>query len=128
VWAIAELDCDGDAVAGSALSTHLVVLGSPDEDAALRAQSLADYWIGLTDRRTANTFLWITAEDTRSFPSPTGDPWASGQPNNGGDSCVAVEQTTTVDPVAGWYDRSCDTRAFAYYCECDGYRSDVQRF
>jgi hypothetical protein len=118
-WTAAMQDCVDDQIGPSSRFTHLVVLGSGEEYTEIVAMAGGPFWIGLTDRATIETFVWVTDEDTQGYPPATGEPWGLNQPDNNGGGCVDVEDTSSLDP--GWHDRKCDGALVAYasFCECD---------
>jgi hypothetical protein len=132
-WPLAAAQCVVDQIPGSILHTHLAVLG--DEQERMFVHSLlggAETWIGLTSRRTSDEFVWVTDEDTGTYPPQVpnvgdGPPWALGEPNNtGGPACVAMDQPPTTD--GEFFDRHCTNQAFAYICECDEYADDPAQY
>lgn len=113
-WAGAAADCADDSP-----TSHLVVIGTPAE-LTLVNNTFSDeneIWIGLSDRITDGTFLWVTTEDTMGYPPASGAPWQ----NLGTGPCV---QHKIPD---GFNTRDCGlTRR--YLCECDGYPNDPSRY
>lgn len=64
-------------------------------------------WVGISDRKTDNTFLRVIG----GLPSYL--PWAMGEPNFTGPGCVIL------DPIARDYiDGDCN-QSLMYVCECD---------
>jgi hypothetical protein len=98
----AELACQND-------GGHLAVLGDPDENAFVTTLIAGrSVWIGLSDRASEGTFLWVT-DAALAF-----DEWATGEPNNlWGEDCTEYRADET------WNDVWCDSRR-PYVCEIDG--------
>jgi hypothetical protein len=95
-WDLAEADCE---LAGA----HLAVIDDATEDASLPD----NVWIGITERVTAGTFLWVTGVPVGYVG------WATGEPGSlGGASCAEARPD-------GWHDDNCP-EAKAYVCEFDG--------
>lgn len=100
-WLAAELDCEDD---GS--GTHLAVIESAAEHAAVDALTGASIWFGLNDRKTENTELWVTnSAPVYMHAIGTVD-------NTSNYDCAGIYQSAWV-----WGD--CTT-AIEYVCECDG--------
>lgn len=120
-WPIAAALCAGDAPG----QTHLAVIDGDAEYAELSATvTVDDMWIGLSDRVTNGTYLWVTAQDAPIAPLGT-YPWAPDRPDDpgGAQDCIRVNPTSQnlLD------DAEC-TNAFDFICECDGYADDPARY
>ncbi len=115
-WPDAETACVLlDTEVGDGTYTHLAVL-TDGVECGLAARGLPDLdvWVGLSDRATDDTFLWVTDELLATQPIP----WGIGQPN----STSSRMQCATLDPGAAILDDSgCDTTPHPYLCECDVY-------
>jgi hypothetical protein len=108
-WNAAEADCE-------ARGAHLVVVGGEAERIAIgNAPGTGTFWIGLTDRATEGTYLWVTDEDTGTYPGTTMPPWDIGQPVAGTSANVTLQQSSGYWQVTG------GTIQREYLCECDGY-------
>lgn len=100
-WTDAEADCADD-VPGA---THLIVLTDTTE---VQIAATEPGWVGLSDQVTEGTFVNVTGE------TPDQRPWASGQPDNGGnEDCARITSNAKLD------DDQC-TNSHYYACECDG--------
>lgn len=123
-WEAANADCVND-LSGEPLKTHLVVITSDlelSEVQALEAQAVP--WIGLTDRRVRNTFLWVTKETTSYPPAPAtaGSPWAAGEPSAlSTDNCVYMK-------TANLFTSGGCTVGRPSFCECDVHADDPARY
>ena len=119
-WPSAATDCADD-LAGAPYATHLVVINGDQELSAVDALTAGmEAWVGLSDRKTEGTFLWVTAQPN-AYPPASGAPWDPSTPSSApGDNCVRM--------------RIADLGAFActqtriYYCECDVYANDPTRY
>lgn len=121
-WDLAAMDCLDDTIGGGTKHTHLIVLSSDAELNAATAFSLqADVWLGLTDRVTEGTYIWMTS-DAPTYPPTTGPPWAQGQPANGvAADCVEMDQFAQLSEA------SC-ANTKRYICECDTFAADPTRY
>lgn len=118
-WLAANADCIDDGA-----TTHLVVVSSDAELGEVADAVASDsVWLGLSDRRTPDVFLWVTAEDTGGFPAVGARPWAGPDPSGeAGADCVLFHGATQrLD------DRDC-ALARPYLCECDGLTADPDRY
>jgi len=92
---------------------HLATLTSPEEDQFVVdtfAQIFPNYvWLGATDEKQENDWLWITGE-------PWGyTKWDKGEPNGGeGENCLDYS-----DSSVNWNDESCDRKINFYLVEYD---------
>lgn len=93
-----------------ARGADLVVVESEDENAFLAGSGLPAFWIGLSDRKTEGTFLWVDG----STPKLTF--WNEGEPNDSGDGEDCGAMLTAGEQAGNWNDYACTSeRAFA--CE-----------
>lgn len=99
-WAAAETSCEND-------ETHLVVIDTAAEHAAVRGSAAGTLWIGLSDRVNEGTFLHVTGA-THTYSG-----WPNNPPANTGEDCVDLLANNN------WEDEDC-TVARAFVCECDG--------
>lgn len=97
-----------DACASESSSAYLFIPDDSSELAALGAVVTGEYWIGVDDRTTENTFV-----NARGQPQ-TFLPWASGEPrdNMGGKDCVRALNATEFAT-----DKCNFTKQ--YVCECE---------
>lgn len=106
--------------------THLVVLDDDVERVSL-VSALEDrgfvgtFWIGLSDRRSENVFLWVTLQPV-GMPPRTTPPWGAGQPDNqnGAQHCVRIQGMQSGGQWGLFDDAEC-AATFEYICECDDY-------
>lgn len=120
-WLEAYADCnDDDMSSGGGGHTHLVVLSGEVERTGVRSIFPGPkLWIGLSDRVTTSTWLWVTLEPTGTYPPGSGTPpWKSGQPNHGGGG---AEHCVQMDAAGLFDDQQCDSDTEEYICECDGF-------
>jgi len=103
-WTAAEADCEDD---GN--GTHLAVVGSMAEDAAVDALTGASIWFGLTDRKVDGTPRWVTG----ATPTYTN---YGGAGNTTAYDCAGIYQSK-------WAWGECTT-LIKYVCECDGVAAD----
>lgn len=127
-WTAAQAACAADSVGG----THLIVFDDDGERLGLMAALatrgiVASVWIGLTDRKTEDVFLWVTAQEVGMPPLST-PPWGAGQPDdqNGVQDCVRVVGAGSTG--AGLFDDGECSSVFAYVCECDGYAPEPNNY
>ncbi|NOY90700.1 MAG: C-type lectin domain-containing protein [Deltaproteobacteria bacterium] len=113
------LTWDEAALACGVPGYHLVRIESDAENTWIRDRvgGSGDWWIGLTDRATEDTFLWTDGGTACNRGKNAGPPychWRGGRPNGGSaENCVRME----ADRGSGeWNDRNCSTR-FAFVCE-----------
>ena len=110
--------------------THLAVLDDDSERVALLPyrEQTAEYWIGLSDLVTTDSWLWVTSQPTIYPPASGTPPWASGLPSGmAGARCVALDG----DPTANnglLFNDFCPNVREPYICECDGYPDDPTRY
>lgn len=114
-WTEAASDCnDDDDLSPGRGHTHLVVVGSAEEKAALTGQFSGNTWVGLSDLASEGAFAWVTAEATGGFPV-VGEqpPWDAGDPDGGAsENCVRFKNSFDFE------DKPCGD-ANSYVCECD---------
>jgi hypothetical protein len=103
-WTAAEADCEDDGV-----GTHLAVIGSVSEDAAVDALTGASIWFGLTDRKVEATPRWVTGATPiyTNYGTMT---------NTTAYDCAGIYQ-------GKWAWGQCTT-LIPYVCECDGVPAD----
>jgi hypothetical protein len=119
-WRQAQDACLADGV-GFTGKTHLVVFADDLERLATEPAGLArNTWIGLTDRATEGTFIWVTVE---TDPQQSGPPmWGGANPDGGDDNdCVRISNAWEYD------DKDCDTIEPSI-CECDANAADPARY
>ena len=113
-WDTAANDCGDDGA-----TTHLVVLNDDLERAVIInfAGGIAK-WVGLSDRKTVGTLLWVT-DQASSYPPASGSPWGAGEPSGSG--CVELTP-------GGTFEMSACGQNFAAICECDGFSNDPTNY
>ena len=127
-WLAAHTDCVDDSLASSSKHTHLGVISSDQERSAYYfglAGSAGAIWIGLSDRKTEGSFLWVTGEDTSGYPPLSA--WEGGMPGGDGNCVMIRASSTQLDDV------NCDTGSsnglpVGYVCECDASPNDSNRY
>ncbi|GKY98913.1 collectin-11 [Mayamaea pseudoterrestris] len=104
---------------------HLVTLSTSVEQAAVKTAFQTQFssdtlasWIGLSDKATENTFLWVNGETYTTPTDPTGPQFSSGEPNdynNGspGEDCVSQRRSDSL-----LNDQRCLTEQ-GFICEFD---------
>jgi hypothetical protein len=124
-WMAALADCADDDGGAPDRHTHLVVFADDAERTRVRAAFAAsELWIGLSDRVTTFDWLWVTGEDTGTYPPASGPPWRNGQPTNG---AGGLQDCVAMDAAGAWDDRICDDGNAEYLCECDAFMQDPAR-
>jgi hypothetical protein len=120
-WDAAEADCANDTLGLS----HLAVIDTDAERRELAAEVLSSLWIGLTDRITEDSFLWVTVQGPA--PPASGGPWGPGQPDDqtGAQDCVRIQGAN--DDATFYDDGECASK-FSFACECDSLPEDGTRF
>jgi hypothetical protein len=110
-WATAQAQC-------SARGYHLVAINNSTENDGIinraRMASDTDWWIGLNDVTTEDTFVWDGGSTStyRNF-NPTGEPAAPGPDLQ---DCVYIGNGTG-EPLGTWADVRCDNVALPFVCE-----------
>ncbi len=118
-WDAAQASCLSDQMPLS-LYVHLAVLGDDMERAFAAMPAGAIVWIGLTQRKTHGTFLWVTDEST-AFPPAAGPPWLGGAPSPAvGSDCVETGDATIQNVP-------CTTK-LSFLCECDVHENDPTHY
>lgn len=113
----AAADCAGDGT-----NTHLAVITSQTELANVLVLVSFHAWIGLSDRVTAGTLIWVTNEDGGGYPPADGMPWGTGEPAFGSTKhCVLTRED------GEWSIESCGLNR-PYICECDAFANDATRY
>jgi hypothetical protein len=113
-WTAAKTACEN-----LSPGTHLVTFETAEEaeyvPGALKPQKRG--WIGLSDRATEGTFMWVTGEPVLVTY------WRASEPSNGGstgnEDCVTTGLPTE---LWAWNDLDCaggSTGTFTYICEAD---------
>ena len=110
-WYAAEASCEAD-------GGHLVVIDDAAENAFVLTHDPADtnidVWIGGSDHRNEDTFLWVTGEPLPQSGSSPYQNWQGGQPNNSN----GVEDCAEMNNGGGWNDNGCGFQQ-TFVCECD---------
>jgi hypothetical protein len=121
-WLSAAADCADDGEADMA-NTHLVVLSTAAELAALDPVISGERHVGHSDLITEGTFIPVTDEviDFSALETGASPPWAPDEPNGTG-NCVMLGDANTL------YDRSCTDFDLGYVCECDAYPNDTDNY
>ena len=103
-WVNAEKACEADG-----FGMHLVLIANYAEQQKIEGYvgGTALSWVGISDRKTNDTFLDV------SGAAATYLPWAATYPSFAGPGCVIL------DPVSRNYTDGDCTQALAYVCECD---------
>jgi len=117
-WPAAAADC-----ADAPGKTHLAVLGPTDAERSELSNAIGSNaaWLGLSDRRTQNTYLWVTSEDTMGYPNNL--PWVNNMTGGtqSGD-CVFARTTADLDTA------DCNLAMHSFVCECDAFADDPTRY
>lgn len=112
-WPAAKSKCESHGA-----TTHLVVISDFSEFDVVRGLVGAEgFSIGLS-RRQSPAFIWVTAEPTTFAATPGEEPWAPGEPNNGGaggtpEDCAVVRVDGLLNDIV------CSTFQTGFVCECD---------
>jgi hypothetical protein len=124
IWPMAQQACMDER--GNATNyTHLAVMATDQErgdiGASVTGGGATDVWIGLSDRKSPDSFVWVSTETIITYPDLS--PWDQDEPSTGaGDDCVVMKASTvTFDAV------NCGL-PYGYVCECDAYPSDPNRY
>jgi hypothetical protein len=121
-WDAAQAACLGDQPPGNTRHTHLAVVTDDMELAAITAAATNDQWIGLSDRVTEGTYVWVTDEVT-AYPPTSGTPWGTNEPQAGTTiNCVVASKSGGQLRV-----QQCGN-ARSYICECDGHANDTTHY
>lgn len=108
-----------DACAALTPSANLVVIKSPETNAAVDAVAPTRAWIGATDTVTENTFVWLDGTPLNAGYTN----WRTDEPNNQGpadsdEDCAQIENGGT------WDDRTCvlvgEEGPYPYVCQTAG--------
>jgi hypothetical protein len=142
-FADAEQDCAADTAQAVGRYTHLAVTDSPQsatQELAVvyaYAQTVApraEFLVGLTDARTANTatpaYRWVTDEPVLALADGQ-PPWDAGcQPEcpTIGPGCPEARTRVSVFPMYGDGYITEVEFPLAYVCECDAFPEDPQNF
>ena len=114
-WDAAATACAADQPMNSSRHTHLAVITTDAERSALSVAISTDAWIGLSDRVTEGTFLWVSGEPT-SYPGASGSPWATNEPQSGTNvNCALIVHSSGDFKV-----QQCPNLR-TVICECDDY-------
>ncbi len=87
-----------------------MIIESASENKFITEAGLPMLWIGLTDKETEGTFLWVNGE------SPTTTFWYTNEPNNAGGNEDCVGLLTSGEKAGTWNDFPCSTE-LAFVCE-----------
>jgi hypothetical protein len=121
-WDAAQTACLADQPLNSSRHTHLAVATDDSELAALASASSSDAWVGLSDRVTEGTYLWVTDEAT-AYPPASGAPWDSNQPQTGTTvNCVLIAKSIGLLRV-----QQCGNQR-SFICECDSHAADTAHY
>jgi hypothetical protein len=121
-WIDAVVVCAADTPGNAAVYTHLAVFATEEERAEFHQLLPTTLWLGITERVTAGTWIWITDEPAGNYPPITSPPWTQGEPDGDGE-CGAIDEN------GGFEDRPCDgTGDIPSLCECDTYPEDPTRY
>ena len=113
IWTAARSFCQS-------VGYDLAVIEDAPEDAFIVAEIVsalgaADTWIGLEDRTTPGTYVWIDGTTVWSGSGPVGgryNNWRGGAPENTpGQACVEID-----GPTGQWADNGCGAR-LQFVCE-----------
>ncbi len=112
-WDVAEAACEADAADG-----HLVTFHELEETTRVAAAAgNGAFWVGVSDRITEGTFLFVTGTAATYLP------WQAGAPTAGGPDCVSWTPTAQT-----YLDEDC-TLVRPHVCVCgDGRRADHGAF
>lgn len=124
-WLTAAVDCRNDESPGTRGRTHLVVLDDDAERDALQTfVGGASFWVGLSSRREANRYQWVTAQPVAY---PMLESWQPGEPNDPV-GCVRVRSTVEPNGSPSLLDGGLCSQLFRYVCECDLHPDDGSRY
>ncbi|KAL8582533.1 hypothetical protein ACOMHN_066797 [Nucella lapillus] len=90
------------------LGGHLAIIRDQTDQAFIDGQiDGADYWIGLSDLQTEDTWLWVDNTTVSGFLN-----WAAGEPNSLGqeEDCGSVWGTRGQSLMGKWNDKACHTQ------------------
>lgn len=121
-WDAAQAACLADQPLNSSRHTHLAVATDDMELSALTVASSNDEWLGLSDRITEGTYLWVTDELTL-YPPASGAPWGTNEPQVGTTTnCVLLAKTVGQLKV-----QNCGNQR-GFICECDNHAADPTHY
>lgn len=121
-WDAAQTACLADQPLNTTRHTHLAVVADDQELAALTAATTNDTWLGLSDRITEGTYLWVTDEAT-SYPPASGTPWGTNEPQPGTTvNCVLIAKSVGQLKV-----QQCGNQR-SFVCECDNHANDATHY
>ena len=121
-WDAAQAACLSDQPLNSTRHTHLVVITDDMELAAITSAMPNDAWIGLSDRITEGTYLWVT-DETTTYPPASGAPWGTNEPQAGTTvNCVVLAMS-----VGQLKMQNCGNQR-GYICECDNHAADATHY
>lgn len=100
-WTAAKADCE-------LVGAHLPVFADREEEGPVNAEFFGDNWLGLSDRATEGTFVWVDG----TTPQGAVIHWNILSPSNGDTNrnCVRI--------FTDWQDDPC-TDQNEYACECE---------
>ena len=108
-WGTAQMTCQS-------VNYDLVVITSAEEDnfvyQRLESDNFGETWIGLSDRASEGTFVWVDGTSIDGY-----DHWDGGEPNDGGggEDCAIIMREQR-NRRTKWDDRPCPTR-YDFVCE-----------
>jgi len=119
-WKNAEADCADDS-----MTSHLLVVSSAAELAAVAVHVDRDRYVGHSDKLADGAWRRVTDEpDTYpALAALSEPPWGAGEPNEGTSGDVAA--LAAADQLL--HDRD-GSEVQAYICECDAYAEDGTHF
>jgi hypothetical protein len=121
-WIDAVVDCADDSPSSASVHTHLAVFATDAERAEVNAILQTTVWLGLTDRRVADQWIWVTQEPTGGYPPLSHPAWAPNEPDREGE-CGAMDENGRLEA------RRCDGQDdVPFLCECDVYPDDPSRY
>lgn len=103
-WDTARMTCETD-------GAYLAVIDDESENGHVRILGGGSVWIGLNDKTTEGTWVWVNGSP------PTYTRWDFGEPNNSGDEDCA-EMLDGLGDYGDWNDSGC-TNSRWFVCECD---------
>jgi hypothetical protein len=104
-----------------AVGSDLVIIDDAEENAFVAGQISAPSWIGLSDRDTEGSFVWLVpGGDTRGV-APSYTRWAATKPDNCVGGVFGQQDCTRISANGTWDDSDCaggcTEGTFAFVCE-----------